>query len=236
MAVFQPTGAGYDVNATRKDLPHHHNGRLYLGNFDSGDGVNLYVHEVQTGFALGGSTAQSASTRSFFARNFIQPEFNVLCQSPNQSHYGQVVEFIRASQKLAIAGTEANLEIYTANRLGVNAGSDTYKRVKGDHQPIKATGYVKQVPRQHEHFVYAPEYTFSFVVAKMISPSGWADQLLPPRMMMTWHEIITTIMKGEYIGDPDVTKKDKKPPNIARPLNRPPVARGPAGTIGNRPT
>lgn len=233
--TFQPTDKGYDVNATRKNLPPHHNGRLYLGNFDSGDGVNLYVYEVQTGFSLGGSTAQSASTRSFFARNFVQPAFNVLCQSPNQSHYGQVVEFIRASHKLAITGVESNLEIYNANRLGASSGTNQYGRIKGDHQPIKATGYVSQIPRTHERFMYAPDYTFSFVVAKMISPSAWSDQLITPEQMMTWHDIITKIMKNEYITDPDSTKK-KTVPNIARPLDRPPVAPGPAGTTGNRPT
>lgn len=168
------------------------NGFLMFAN----DKIPLWVSDVTVEFGLGGSTAQSSNTRTLFPRSLTQPEFRITCQSPNQVFYSQTQEFIRKCQRGFSNLTE----------LFVNGGG-TGRFLKGYHKPINATGYIRTTTREHERFVYAPEFTFAFIVADLASPHGWGDDLVTVRKLKSWQAIVEGIMAHDqnagFVNDPD---------------------------------
>jgi hypothetical protein len=186
----------------------------------SGNTVSMYVFDVSIDFGLSGSTAQSSGTRSFFPRNLTQPSIHIAVQCPTQRHMAELAEFVRMTQKNM--WEPVTLEIKQRNKtLYRNVG----RRLKGTHSPIKATGYVKSIPREHNANEASPEVTFDFLVEQLLSP--WVDELAPVRRLKTWHDIIEGVLKNDtnagFVDDPDA--------NVA-----PPAARGNLpGTTGNAP-
>lgn len=213
-----PTSGGYDYTATAKRPdPARPNGWLMY----NGEEIALWVFDVTTGFAMAGSTAQSARTRTMFAHNFQQPAIGVSVQLPSQKHLGDLAEFVRKTH----LGMESN------TRLEIIAGWPTKSQnMKGPHENIAAEGYVKMIPREHMKQVWAPELTFQFVVEKMISPSSWSDSPVTMRNLKSWHDIIEGIMANSkdraFVDDPDANRPD--------PAN-PSAAPGVPGTVGTRP-
>lgn len=191
--AFQRTDMGYDPNATNRGDPGRANGLLTY----KGSEQKLWVAEVQTAFAISGKTAQSFRTRSLFPRNFTQPFFTIMCQAPNQEIYGDTVEFIRDSQ----------IDLGSSMRMEVLPGFKQFptRNLRGSHNPLSAEGYIKRVPRSHEKHIYVPEFSFEFVVGRMLSPSSWSDDKVMMRKLLSWNDVITHA-KSTFADDPDPAK------------------------------
>jgi hypothetical protein len=161
-----PVNTGYDNYA----LAGHGNPPSANGFMThSGNTVSMYVFDVSIDFGLSGSTAQSSGTRSFFPRNLTQPSIHIAVQCPTQRHMAELAEFVRMTQKNM--WEPVTLEIKQRNKtLYRNVG----RRLKGTHSPIKATGYVKSIPREHNANEASPEVTFDFSWSNC-SVRGWTS-------------------------------------------------------------
>jgi hypothetical protein len=203
-------GSGYDERAVR-GTDKRSNGTLTLGN----NSVPLWVFDLRVPFGLSGSTAQSFGTRSFFPRALTQPEITLDCQAPTQVHYGRTVEFIRQSQK-SLSGN-VKLDITAGGPQGI---------LRGQHQAISATGYIRSVPRRHTRFEYSPEFSFAFVVAQLTSPTAWADDPVKIRQLKSWQQIVEGVMAHDqnagFVDDPDRVQPTPNPPQKGR-LPVPPI-------------
>jgi hypothetical protein len=209
----QKINTGYDVNAVKKVSPGGRNAFLTLGK----DDIGLWVYEVQTAFALGGGTVQSYRTRTYFARNFVQPKFTIMAQAPNQEEYARVVEFIHKAQHEALNNVTTKLQI-------IGGGlRNTAPRMKGVRRPIQALGYISSIQRRHERFLNAPEFQFEFIVSEMQLPKAWADDPVQIRKLKTWQEILDGILTENggagFVDNPDTPATgpdpDALPPNLA---------------------
>jgi hypothetical protein len=211
--AFKRTDQGYDVNAARRPTPPRPNGLLRF----NGKDCFLWVFEVQTGFSMAGTRAQSYRTRSFFPHNVVQPAFTVMCQCANQQIYGDTIEFIRNAQtSLTSSMTLAivSRSLYDGHKL------------KGAHEDNMAEGYIKHVPRAHNRHEYAPNLQFDFIVERYLSPSTWRDaKNQTPEILPSWKDIIEKKKRG-FIPDPD-------PEQDQATLSSPLLTSGPNGE--NRP-
>lgn len=194
--AFQPYDRGHDSTTNyRSQDPGGHNAYLTFG----GKSKKLWVNDMQIGFALAGSAANSYRTRSFFARNFSQVNFVVSCQFPDQQRYAEFAEFVRHAQ----VGFNASSRLDILNRY---QGPDTHNNQRGPGSRISAEGYVQSVPRQHERFIQAPTMVFQFTVSKMIQPTTWADsQDQKVRYFKSWKEIVSG---GSFLVDSDQSVVD----------------------------
>lgn len=208
---------GYDSRATKRDAVKP-NGVLELLNGGPDSRVNLWVAEVSTGWGMTGSAAQSSRTRTFFAHNWQQPSFTVVCQFPSQQHMALAAQLVRRSHK----GLDSSLllEIYSASP--VNEGN---RKLKGVSEPIRAEGHVKSFARVHERHVYAPDVTFDFVIERLDSPNAWRDTPITVRRLKSWHDILEGVMTH----DPDSGFVDE-PRSVQRPM---PKRRGWGGWGGS---
>ena len=200
---FQPTQKGYDTNATRRPLPGRENGRISFGDSHR----LLWVYDVRSDFAMTGATAQSFRTRSFFARNFSQPSFTIACQSPNQANYAETVEFIRDAQ---VRLRTMRIEIWPGMKHLKPINGRLNRRLRGRHSRMMADGYVRVATRAHERHIYAPDWTFDFIVARMILPKEWADDPVKIRRLVSWNDIIEKKKPG-FVEDPDQPVKLDEP-------------------------
>jgi hypothetical protein len=198
------TNGGYDVYATRSEAPPNPSGKIE----SEGESRDLWISEYQTTFAISGSTAQSARTRSYFARSLTQPSITVACQFPNQELMGKFVEFVRtthlnmeSSSILSIYAQQPDLPqgaSYRGNR------KTKYGYQDNSHRSIQAKGYIKEIKRSYQKGVNAPELTFDFVVKRIITPTDWADLPVTIRRLKSWHSIIETTQKASgFVEDPD---------------------------------
>jgi hypothetical protein len=160
--------------------------------------INMWVFDVSVDFGLSGSTAQSSGTRSFFPRNLTQPSIHISVQCPTQRHMAELAEFVRTTQKFM--WQPITLEIKSRA-----PDASTGRNLRGPHSPIKATGYVKSIQREHNANEPSPEVTFDFLVEQLFSP--WVDELAPVRRLKTWHDIIEGVLKNDqnagFVDDPD---------------------------------
>ena len=191
------TTSGYDPFAGRmQGTPKGHNARLRTEYNSKANGeVRLWVQDVQTGFALNGSDGQSQDTRSYFPRNRIQQSIVVSCQFPNQTLYADALEWIHERQR--DKSTSLSLWIF-ARKMPV----------KGKGEDIHAYGYIKNVMRKHERFVYAPELNFEFLVKRLAAPSGWRDSQETVKMtsLPSWKDVIEKYQT--FRDDPDAASED----------------------------
>jgi len=204
------TDKGYDVeHAGGSDVGS--NGYFKFGT----DQVPLWVSEFTTPFGLAGDTAQSVGTLTFFPRALDQTEFTFVCQAPNQKFYGQTVEIIRRAQKGFANLAEVWLNGY---KLPV---------LRGGHDAFNALGYVRTVQRRHERWVYAPEFTFTFIAADILKPTGWstAADLVKIRKLKSWQQIVEGIMAHDknagFASDPDQVPPAANPPASNAPGSGP---------------
>jgi hypothetical protein len=215
----QPYDRGYDVASIPQP---DRAANAILVDLDTNERVPLWIFDVQTNFALAGSTGQSADTRTFFPRNFVQPTFAVQGQA-TQYQVGAYAEFVRKLQLKAVQkGTLARLTIPGG---GVRRG---HSGTKGTHAGLSAQGYVRSFGRIHEQGRYVVDYSFDFVVSRMES-SLFNEQAGNAYQLATWLDIVNAI-SGNWVMDVDT---DMQHTNHRPTAN---VAPGPAGTIGNRPT
>lgn len=193
---YQPTNQGYDVIATKRLNPDTANGRL----------VNLYkdqqllwVYEVKIDFAISGNMGQSFRTRSMFPHNFTQPSFSVSCQAPQQE-YGDTAEFIRDTQ--TALGSSTLLEIVPTMRALPDIAGERNRRLRGTHSPIAAEGYIKRMAREHTRHEYVKDFTFEFVVERLLAPANWSEDPVKIRRLLSWNDVIAHA-KTTFVDDPN---------------------------------
>jgi hypothetical protein len=208
------TNQGYDVRATSPKA-NDRGINAYLSYGREGR-VPLWVFDVSTGFALEGSTAQSARTRSFFVHNASQPTVSVSSQFPSQESYGNVAELIRKAHLDIGSGIYMKLEI--AARWPKGSEAHRNNKYGGTHSPLGAYGWVQHAPRQHRQHEYSPTMTFDFIVKQWTSgwdagqSPGWNDSAVNILRLKSWHDIIASLVKNSggtaYEADPDADAND----------------------------
>lgn len=174
-----PVNRGYYVTGNKKSAqPGNSTGYLEI----NGQRVDLWIYNIEMDFQIGGAFAQSAREQSWYPRNFIAPKVRITGQTANQAEYGNLVEFMRLSQRKAIDWRKASPQENTTKFIIHSAGGHKYTRngvttVKHAHDPFIFFGHILNVTRNHERFQFAPEFQFEFVVAYSYSdviPQGRA--------------------------------------------------------------
>jgi hypothetical protein len=205
------TNKGYDVEYTispkRKEAAKKHtNGQLHDGTYF----VNFFVTDVEEDIALAGTTAQSQYKMDFYAKNFVQPSFVITGVCLDQEDYGVLAEFIHQAQHKSLFDQSYASESYLTQLLvkgdvwptGKSNPNDHNKRwqpihvnkngqqtTKGPHMPTIAKGHIASIPRIHEKFVYAPTFSFSFVVDQMIA-GIYTEDVSIPWSQQSWSQIM----------------------------------------------
>jgi len=153
---------GYDVNATRLN-PKRRETALKLTNAtlnNSQAKIKFFCPEIIIQTDLSGTTGQGPYVRDFYPHNINIPSVIVGVEFLSQEDAAVFAEFVRQSQRLGVsAHTLTQLNIYEG---GIKTN---YPKMKGRHVPLLSKGYIKEVSREVEHWVYAPEFTFEYILA-----------------------------------------------------------------------
>lgn len=188
--LIRTTDQGWDVEQTARARNDNSNCRIT----DGTNYVDLYIYELQTEFSLGNTTAQSQRTRTLFARNFIQTSYTLLGQSHNQEDYANIAEFVQHTQQDIVTSNIRNLTL----ALNPGGNTNTLGGMKGYHQPLMVTGYIRSFERSHERFVYAPQYQFDFVILMHLKGTvpyqpgdqGTGAEVQKIMQLKSWNEIV----------------------------------------------
>lgn len=194
---------GYDVKATRLNA-RRRDTAIKKANAQLHDGewyVNFFVDEISIDISLSGSTGQGQFTRDFYAHNMTMPSFLVKGQCLNQEDYGTLCEFIHQAQNKGVYNS-------TLTQLLVSGGGFkiVYPRMKGTHKGIIAQGYVDAMPRKHERFEYAPEFTMPFVVVDLLH-GPYKDYTASNNTQEAWSKIISDMVGTAINPIPEEQKK-----------------------------
>lgn len=162
----------------------------------------MFITDVSIDNSLNGATAQSRTTRDFYPKNFVQPSFVIRGISLDQRDYGDLTDFVHYLQYECV--TNAKLaQIYvdgggfnnkrqgTAHAFNVVANGvvHTNQAMRGGHAPLLCLGYVGSIDRIHTQYVYAPTYTFNFVVAEMVQ-GPWQESMVQVTQQQNWIDIV----------------------------------------------
>lgn len=156
---------GYDVKASKLNDKRReialsranailHNGQEY---------ITFFCPDTEIDFGLSGSMGQGPYVRDFYPHNVEIPSVRIMGECLDQDDYATVIEFIRDGQRKGVRN-------HTLTQITIKGGglAVPHPIMKGDHNPLVAQGYIKQVDRHHERFVYKPEFVFEFVLAHML--------------------------------------------------------------------
>lgn len=121
----------------------------------------LYLYDIVFNFEVAGSYAQSHRWRNWYPRNFVQPRVQVTGQCSNQEIYGELCEWIRKTQTKSLRHGERGPGYMNTVGFSIASGG---KHANHKHQSHHFRGHILNIPRNTERFIYAPEYTFEFVV------------------------------------------------------------------------
>lgn len=102
-----PYDRGYGV-ATPDIDPAFNQANAFMLN-QVGEGIGLWVEEIEANFEMVGTTGQSRKVRQFFPHNMVQPFITIRGQTPNSYQYNRLAAFIRASHYNALSGTDAKI-------------------------------------------------------------------------------------------------------------------------------
>lgn len=207
--IAPKTDTGWDVtapkltDARRKTALNKTNGKLHDGTWF----VDLFISDVKVGIALSGSTGQSRFTRDFYPHNMVMPSFVVVGQCLDQNDYGTLCEFVhQAQQKGVYDGNLLQLEVAGG---GLRADRPI---MKGIHKPIHAQGFINAMPRKHERFVYAPTFTFPFVVSTLFE-GVYQESTAGDTEEESWAAILSQIVASS----PVTETQAPKPTQLAGP-------------------
>lgn len=221
---------GYDVNAVKINQKRREaaegafNARLHDGTWY----VDFYVTQIGIGISLAGSTAQSRFTRDFYPHNMVMPSFVVEGVCLNQEDYGVLVEFVhQAQQKGVYDGTLLQLDV-TGNGFKV-----AHPIMRGSHKPIHAQGFVRNMPRKHERFVYAPTFNFSFIVSTMFEGIYQESTASNPEQE-SWAQILAGLVARTPINEEGGGKEELAGPPLAGGLGKPGATAPPPGNQGSQ--
>lgn len=226
---FRPD-TGYDVkavkiNQTRRETAEgRFNGRLHDGTWY----VDFFVTKISIDVGLAGSTGQSRFTRDFYPHNMVMPSFAVEGQCMDQNDYGTLVEFVhQAQQKGVYDGTLLQLDV-AGNGLSVRRPI-----MKGSHKPIHAQGFIRNMPRKHERFVYAPTFNFSFVVSTMFEGIYKESTASSPEQE-SWAQILSGLVARTPINEEGGADNELAGPPLAGGLGKPGATAPPSGNQGSQ--
>lgn len=182
---FSPAvNEGYDVRASRLD-DGRREAALKRANIQLHDGtqfVEFFSSGVTLNVELDGKTAQSANVRDFYAHNIKIPSVEVQGSTLDQRDYAEVIEFIHQAQhnSLAPGGLLQILLRGSPNPEGKSFGGTNLVQeeinssheggqaiIRGAHKSFLAKGYIKAIKRQHERFLYQPNFSFEFVISEL---------------------------------------------------------------------
>jgi hypothetical protein len=175
----QPDSEGEGIRASN----------AYLEN-GKGERVWLWLNDIQSNFNLAGTTAQSKGKRSFFPHNLTQPSLTLGGQTPNSYQYNRIAEFVRDFHK-SILRDDNPL------KLGVTAGGPVTIRpiIKGKRDSILVEGYVTSVRKGAERWINAPDYSFEFIISRVVKLLGLHDD---PIRRIYYKNIMDILEDSQY--------------------------------------
>lgn len=185
-----------------------------------GQFVYLWIHQIESGFQVGGQYAQSANKADWHARNFIQPRFKITGQTANQYEYNRLAEFIRVSQNKSLRfgrddsqSNTTKLVIYGAESNPTGVGSMPSKKGR---EPHVLYGHILNIERRATRFVNAPEYSFEFQIAFAYKGLFTQDRTASAslRRLAPWMDIFKNVVTSLQ-DDPDKDVDNYYGPNLS---------------------
>jgi hypothetical protein len=186
------------------------NGWLYA---PDGIYMPLFITEYHTSFSLSGTTGQSQMVRDFYPRNFVQPDFVLTGQSPNQHYYNRLGEFIRYFQRKSVTTADPG-RLVVPDGGASPVGRNPSVSMRGLNKGFVAEGYVEDIERGGEQGQFAPDWSFEFKVSVMRTGLYHEDHV-EIHQLKSWAEIFRD-EKHAWETDPDVIaerqedKRDKE--------------------------
>jgi hypothetical protein len=131
--------------------------------------MRFFINSVEVATGISARFGQGRRTRDMYPQAFVMPLYKVNAQSLTQEDYGLMCEFVHAHHQEAVGNGNTV-------QLSVREGWNPYTNhenlepqlesagMAGYHKPIEAAGFVLEMPRTHERFVYTPEFEFEFSV------------------------------------------------------------------------
>lgn len=200
-----------DINPARRSP----NGRFVN---QRNEKIDFWIEEIETGFGMSGTTAQSRTLRQFMPHSIVQPSIRVTGRAPNSFQYNRLASFVRASHWNALhTGLLAregfvrheNINGKTVTvptvRLIVRNGSSkgfpyNGRHVKGIHVPWALEGYIKSMKAGAKRFDQAPQFSFEFFIAESLTSQNlgiWRDTRVFGSQIRPW---LSWIKKdGNYV-------------------------------------
>lgn len=215
---------GYDTNAVkiskrRRDAAEgRFNARLHDGTWY----VDFFVNKLGIDVGLAGSTAQSRFTRDFYPHNMVMPSFVVEGQCLDQNDYGTLVEFVHQAQQKGVYNSSLLQLDVAGNGLKVSRPI-----MRGRHKPVHAQGFIRNMKRKHERFVYAPKFTFSFIVSTMFS-GIYQESTAPNLQQESWAQILAGLVARTPLNEEGKEEVSSSPP-FAGGLGKPGATSTPPG-------
>jgi hypothetical protein len=184
-----------------------------------GEEIDFYIEEIETNFAMSGTTAQSRNVRQFMPHNVVQPAIKVKGRAPDNHQYNRLASFVRSSHYHALHYGEDTRKTITTSGKKVKTetvrlwikngqtpevwnGNGNRKSVKGIHVPWLVEGYIKSISAGGERFNFQPEFEFEFYVAESIFKQGeqnlgmWEDTRVYGAELKPW---LDWIKKGGMV-------------------------------------
>jgi hypothetical protein len=183
----------------------------YLEN-NVGKRVYLWVTDVTAGFEMGGSFAQSATHRTFYPRNFVQPTMTFKGVMPNQYAFAKLGEFVRGTQLRAVrdgnGGRVVRLVMPKTGGSITHKGKE-YHLPKGKRRAYDMDGYVVNMKRGAKRFENVPQFEFDFVIATSRQGLFHTDAATVSKLL-SWSQIpnIDGYTDG-FVNDPDTIKNGR---------------------------
>lgn len=124
----------------------------------------LYVDSLEGQLTVSGSTAQTAASRTWYPRNFVQGEWTVTGTMPNQHEYDKLVEFVEHCHQTAIDGRDSNYHpVYFCLMHPFQASGP--ERSQLYHLRAQYVGVVVLgITAGHERFKHAPTFTLQLKI------------------------------------------------------------------------
>lgn len=188
--------AGYYVNNPNRD-PRNKKPSAFLEN-NVGKRIYLWVTEVTSVFGMGGSFAQSVSTRTFYPRNFTQATMTFKGVMPNSYQYNRLAEFVRSTHLRANRDEDGGRII----RL-VMAQNDLVKRgPRYKHRNYDLDGYITTIGKGARRFEFQPTFEFEFVIATSRQGLFQTDPATVSQLV-SWAQIAATKgFSSGFVSDP----------------------------------
>lgn len=197
-----------------------------------GVAIDLWIHEFDTSFQMGGSTGQSRYHRQFFPRNFTQPVTTVSGRVANTYEYNRLSAFVRRSHYYALRADEyaadqkqttgsiqnrhldSGAAIPTVTMIFRGGGLPAAYNAKGVHKPWVVEGYIKSMPAGARHHDPAPEFKFDFIISQshFSATTGiYEDNLVVGSQLLTWMDVFEKNKFASGSSQPNKVPKPGKP-------------------------